>query len=80
MADELSDGERKGIMEEHGVRVSVLLRTRDETVGYVLLGDKLSGDVYSDQDTELLEIIAKELAVDVIPVGPAWRKAVCASS
>ncbi len=35
-------------------------------MGYLLLGDKLSGDVYSDQDIELLEIITKELAVGIL--------------
>ncbi|HSX02264.1 MAG TPA: ATP-binding protein [Candidatus Saccharimonadia bacterium] len=66
VADELEAGERKTIMDEHAVRVSVRLATRDEFVGYLLLGDKLSGDIYSNQDIELLEIIGKELAVAIL--------------
>jgi len=42
-----------------------MLSSRDEFVRYLLLGDKLSGDIYSNQDIELLEIISKELAVAI---------------
>lgn len=65
IADELEGGEHKQLMEHHGIRVSVALRTRDEFIGYLLLGDKLSGDIYSNQDIKLLEIIANELAVAI---------------
>ena len=66
IADELEGGERKTLLEGHGVRVSLMLSTRDQFVGYLLLGDKLSGDIYSNQDIELLEIIRKELAVAIL--------------
>ncbi len=66
VADELESGERKTLMEEHGIRVSVDLSARGEQIGYLLLGDKLSGDIYSSQDIELLEILKKELAVAVL--------------
>jgi signal transduction histidine kinase len=65
VADELDGGERKAILENHGLRLSALLRTRDEVVGYLLLGDKLSGDIYSNQDIEVIGIMAKELAVAI---------------
>ncbi len=65
IADELESGERKEIMDTHNIRVSMILRTRDEFIGYLLLGDKLSGGIYSGQDLELLEIIGKELAVAI---------------
>lgn len=66
VADELEGGERKRIMDKHSIRVALSLRTREEFVGYLLLGDKLSGDIYSSQDIELLEIIGKELAVAIL--------------
>ncbi len=66
VADELEGGTRKALMEDHGIRVSLALRTREEFVGYLLLGDKLSGDIYSSQDVELLEIIGKQLAVAIL--------------
>lgn len=65
VADELPDGDRKQIMEEHGIRVSLTLRTREEFIGHLLLGDKLSGDIYSSQDIEILEILSKQLAVAI---------------
>jgi signal transduction histidine kinase len=65
VADELSEGERKRIMEHHGVRLSMTLRSREDFVGFLLLGDKLSGDIYSNQDIELLEIVGKEFAVAI---------------
>ena len=63
VADELEGGEQKRLLDDHGIRVSAILRTRDELVGYLLLGDKLSGEIYSHDDIELLQIAAKELAV-----------------
>ena len=65
VADELNGGERKHIMESHGIRASARLRTHDDLVGFLLLGDKLSGDIYSEQDIELIQIAAKELAVAI---------------
>ena len=65
VTDELSDGEQKQILTEHGIRVSLTLRTREEFIGHLLLGDKLSGDIYSSQDIEILEILSKQLAVAV---------------
>jgi signal transduction histidine kinase len=65
VADELEGGEVKRIMEDHGIRFSMLLKTKEEFVGFLLLGDKLSGDIYSEQDTQLLEILSSELAVAI---------------
>lgn len=66
IADELEGGERKATLEEHSIRISMTLRTSEQFVGYLLIGDKLSGDIYSNQDVKLLEIIGKELAVAIL--------------
>lgn len=66
VADELEAGRRKEVMDNHGIRLSLVLRTKDEFVGFLLLGDKLSGDIYSTQDIELFEILANELAVAIV--------------
>lgn len=66
VADELEAGERKDVMDKHNIRLSLVLRTKDEFVGFLLLGDKLSGDIYSTQDIELFEILANELAVAIV--------------
>jgi signal transduction histidine kinase len=66
VADELEAGERKNVMDKHHIRLSLVLRTKDEFVGFLLLGDKLSGDIYSTQDVELFQILANELAVAIV--------------
>ncbi len=65
LADDLQPGITKAVMDAHGIRASLLLRTKDQFVGYLLLGDKLSGDIYSEQDLRLLEILSSELAVGI---------------
>lgn len=66
VADELEDSEAKRTMTDHGIRISLILRTKEEFVGFLLLGDKLSGDIYSGQDLQLLEILSSELAVAIV--------------
>lgn len=65
VADDMTSGDRKDIMDKYGLRVSITLRTSEEFVGYLLLGEKLSGDIYNEQDLAVLRIIANELAVAV---------------
>jgi signal transduction histidine kinase len=48
-----------------GVAISLRLKTRQQIVGYVLFGEKRSGDIYNSQDLKLLTIIANELSVAV---------------
>lgn len=65
VADQLGDGEARQIMAAHDIRLSATLKTKEELVGFLLLGDKLSGGIYSAQDTQLVQIAAKELAVAI---------------
>jgi signal transduction histidine kinase len=65
VADELAGGERKDIMDHHSIRLSLALRTKEEFVGFLLLGDKLSGDIYTTKDLQLLRLLATELAVAI---------------
>lgn len=65
VADELVMGPERKVLEEHGIRVAMRLRTNEEFVGFMLLGDKLSGDIYSVQDINLLGIMGQELAVAI---------------
>ena len=66
IADEMEESSIKRMLTEHNIRVSVMLRTKDQFVGYLLLGDKLSGDIYSTQDIALLETLSSELAVGIV--------------
>jgi len=52
-------------LKEVGAALSLKLETRSQVVGYVILGDKRSGDVYTAQDEKLLRILARELAIAV---------------
>ncbi|MBP9738903.1 GAF domain-containing sensor histidine kinase, partial [Candidatus Saccharibacteria bacterium] len=45
------------------IYLMVPLVTKNETVGYFIAGPKKSGNIYNQQDTSLLTIIANELAV-----------------
>lgn len=65
VADELSGGERKEIMSTYGLSVSLALRTHEQFLGFLLLGEKQSGDIYSEADLRLLRIIADELAIAI---------------
>jgi len=63
--DELGEGEQKEQLRQAEVRVVLPLITKDEVVGVITLGDKLSGEIYSVQDLELLEILAPQAAVAI---------------
>jgi signal transduction histidine kinase len=47
------------------VALSLRLQTQHQTVGYIIFGHKRSGDIYSNQDKKLLQILANELAIAV---------------
>jgi signal transduction histidine kinase len=66
ITDELANGEKREILERHNVRVILPLRTKESFIGYLLLGEKKSGDIFSTQDIQTLEIIADELAVAIL--------------
>lgn len=63
--DEMEGGEAKEIMDDHGISLSVMLNSQKEFVGYMLLGSKLSGDIYNQKDFELMEILSSSLAVAI---------------
>jgi signal transduction histidine kinase len=63
--DELSGSNSKLhlILQNLDVSVAVPLITKDGITGYLLLGPKLSGNIYTSQDIGVLGIAASELAV-----------------
>lgn len=65
IVDELSSGLRFDMLESQNARLSLLLSSKDEHIGYILLGDKLNGDIYTDDDVRLLEIIARDISVSI---------------
>lgn len=65
ITDELQKGERRDLLERHGIRASMSLKTKESFVGYLLVGEKRSGDIYTSEDIQTFQIIADELAVAI---------------
>ncbi|MDE2025860.1 MAG: GAF domain-containing protein [Patescibacteria group bacterium] len=63
--DDLEEGGLKKLMREHQLAVVLPLIVNDEHIGILGLGEKQSGDTYSDQDIKVLEILAPQLAVAI---------------
>lgn len=65
VVDELLDGNKKDILNRYNISVFALLKTREGRVGYLLFGHKLSGDIYTKTDLEVIRIVADQLAVAI---------------
>lgn len=63
VADDLKSGERKDLLQKYGVSISLSLRTSEKFIGYMLLGEKKSGDIYNDEDLKVLKTIANEVSI-----------------
>src|SRR3989344_4124200 len=55
---------QKALLKE-GVSVAVSLRTKTAHLGFLLLGHKLSGSIYSDIDKKMLSIAADGIAISL---------------
>jgi len=53
------------VMQKHSIMGVSRLATRSGVIGYMLLGDKKSGNLYSTHDSQIIEIISDELAIAV---------------
>ncbi|HUC89423.1 MAG TPA: ATP-binding protein [Patescibacteria group bacterium] len=66
ISEYLSDDDaRRVLMDQMHIPAVIKLVSQNEEIGTLLLGDKLSSDIYSAQDIGTLEIISQELAVAV---------------
>lgn len=63
--DELGENHLKSLMRTIDVSIVKTLRVKDGPIGLLLLGVKESGEIYSDQDLKVLEILAPEIAVAI---------------
>jgi len=65
LADEVNNKKLKTIMDELDVTASVPFKIGEEELGVLLLGNKLSGEIYTDQDIKVLEILAPEISIAI---------------
>lgn len=63
--DETEEGELKDPMRKLGVSVTIPLISSDVEIGTLLLGEKASGEIYTKQDIDVIEILAPHLSVAV---------------
>lgn len=63
--DMIEAGRRRKLLSQLQITALVRLETNQKTVGYLLLGDKLSGYIYSATDVSMLDTISTELAVAI---------------
>jgi signal transduction histidine kinase len=61
--EELTDEYHKEIFRKLDIEVILPLIVGDEDIGLLILGPKLSGDIYMDRDIEFLEIFAPQVAI-----------------
>jgi len=61
--ENLKAGERRDVLEQFGFSLSMPLRTSQKFIGYMLLGEKKNGQIYSSPDLAVLKSIANELSV-----------------
>jgi len=67
MYDEISKspGNISGFMKEIGAAIIFPIITKDELVGFLCLGEKLSGEVYSDEDIDLITTLCNQMGVSI---------------
>ena len=64
--DEIKEGDfSKDIMRSYNTSLILHLKTEGEIIGFLFLGEKKSGDIYSFQDIRVLEIITDQVALGI---------------
>lgn len=63
--EELPEGEMKQILRDHELSVILPLTVHKELIGGLVLGEKQSGEMYSEEDISVLHILAPEIAVAI---------------
>lgn len=63
--DDLEESTQKMLLRDAQVSVIVPLKVKDTTHGLLLLGEKASGEIYSQQDIDVIEIIMPQIAIAI---------------
>ena len=61
----LPDGKEKELLRKHDISIIIPIRVSKQNVAFLILGPKLSGEVYTDQDIEFLSIFAGEAGIAI---------------
>jgi signal transduction histidine kinase len=61
--DEMDEGSLKEFMRKKDIFLAVPLTTKQHFIGYLLLGEKSSGDIFFNQDINFLSIFGPELSI-----------------
>ena len=61
--EELGEGELKMILRKLEISILMPLKSGENNVGFLLLGPKASGDIYTGGDIDVLKIFAPEAAI-----------------
>lgn len=59
------ENKQKKIMRQLDINAVIPLSTKDEKLGILILAEKSSGDIYSEQDIKLFNILAPELSIAI---------------
>jgi signal transduction histidine kinase len=63
--EELPEGQLRELMRGLDFTIIIPLRIKNEIIGLLVFGEKLSGDVYASSDIQVLETFAPEAAVAI---------------
>lgn len=61
--EDLKEGSAKQLMRKLSIAVIVHLVTKNQEIGFLIIGDKSSGEPYYSQDLSLFEIVGPEFAI-----------------
>ncbi len=61
--DEMEEAKLKDFMRKKEIFLAVPLSTKEHFIGFLLLGEKSSGDIFFNQDVNFLSILGPELSV-----------------
>ncbi len=63
--DELPEGPNKDLLRKFDIALSLPLRVKNKDIAILLLGNKLSGEPFREEDISLLETISSEVAIGI---------------
>jgi signal transduction histidine kinase len=61
--DQLERGDKSNLLKTLNASVSIPLKTSNQFIGYLILGQKKSGDIFNQSDLDTIKIIAGEFSI-----------------